>query len=198
MDQILEVIKTRRSVRRFLPDQIDRGEMERILDGGLWAPSGHNAQPWHFLVLRDRALLDDLARRTQALMAESPCEWVRKLASRPGYHVFHRAPTVIVVSSKAEDPESGVLSYAADCSAAIQNMLLVAESMNIGTCWIGLTKVLFDSEWDGASLGIPEGYHPIYSVAFGYKAEPSASQGPARRENTVTWYGEENGGPARG
>lgn len=198
MDQVLEVIKRRRSVRRFLTDQIDRDEVGRILDGALWAPSGHNAQPWHFLVLRDEALLDDLAQRTHALMAKSPCEWVRKLAARPGYHVFHHAPTVVVVSSEAEDVESGVLSYAADCSAAIQNMLLVAEAMNIGSCWIGLTKILFASGWDGTPLGIPEGYHPIYSIALGYKATPPSLEGPARRENTVTWYGEKDRGAVRG
>lgn len=187
MNTIFETIKNRRSIRSYLPEQISRDELETLLEAALWAPSGHNAQPWHFLVVQDKKKIDDMSSKSIRLMKKSPVEWIQKLASREGYHLFHNAPTVLIISGrKSADP---LLFPLADCSAAIQNLLLAAESLNIGTCWIGLSKFLFDVPEEVKTLSLPEGYHPVYSVAMGYKQEPLRPSAPARKEGTVGWYG---------
>ena len=186
MNSVIETIKSRRSIRSYLTEQISRNELEAVLEAALWAPSGHNTQPWHFLVVQDKNKIDDMSSKTIALMKKSPVDWIQKLASREGYHLFHNAPTVMIISGKkSSDP---LLFPLADCSAAIQNMLLAAESLNIGTCWIGLSKFLFDVPEEVNSLRIPPEYHPVYSVAMGYKREPLRPSAPARKEDAVTWY----------
>ena len=186
MNTVLETIQSRRSIRSYLPEQISGDELNAVLEAALWAPSGHNTQPWHFLVIQDKKKIDDMSSKSINLMKKSPVDWIQKLASREGYHLFHNAPTVIVVSGrKSSDP---LLFPLADCAAAIQNLLLAAESLNIGTCWIGLSKFLFDLPGEVESLSLPEGYHPVYSVALGYKKEQLRPTAPARKEGTVGWY----------
>lgn len=187
MNLVLETIKKRRSVRSFQPDQITDDELNAIIESGLWAPSGHNTQPWHFLVVQDKSKIDQMSRSTIEKMANSPIDWVRKLAAKEGYHLFHGAPTVIIVSGR----QSGdtFLPVVADCAAAIQNMLLAAESLNIGTCWIGLTSFLFEDSEETASLKIPEGYAPYYSIAVGYKSAGFIPSPPTRKEGTVSTFG---------
>lgn len=55
MNKVLEVIKSRRSIRRYLPEQIKQNELDAIIEAGLYAPSAHNDQPWHFTVIREKA-----------------------------------------------------------------------------------------------------------------------------------------------
>ena len=186
MNVVLETIKKRRSVRNYRPDQVSREHMEQILEAAIWAPSGHNTQPWHFLVIQDKETIDSMSASGIALMAGSSVEWVRKIAARPGYHLFHRAPTVVVVSGR--EPSDALLFPIADCAAAIQNMLLAAESLNIGTCWIGLTKFLFGVPEEVQKLGIPAGYHPLYTVAVGYKAFDFVPAAPSRKPGTIDYF----------
>jgi len=186
MNRIVDTIKKRRSVRSFRPDQISEDELNVIIESGLWAPSGHNTQPWHFLVVQDKSKIDQMSRSTIEKMAHSPIDWVRKLAAKEGYHLFHCAPTVIIVSGKQSGDK--FLPVVADCAAAIQNMLLAAESLNIGTCWIGLTSFLFEDAQETASLKMPEGYAPYYSIAVGYKSAGFTPAPPPRKDGTVSRY----------
>lgn len=189
MNGVLETIRNRRSVRQFSPEQITNKELDAILEAGIWAPSGHNAQPWHFLVVRDKKKIDEMSRHTVDLMSLSNTEWIRKLAAKEGYHLFHRAPTVIIVSGVKTDDV--LLPPLADCSAAIENMLLAAESMNIGTCWVGLTKFLFDIPEEIEELGIPKEFHPLYSVCVGYKMDAYIPSAPHRKEGRIAYYAAE-------
>ncbi len=185
---VLQTIKNRRSVRRFKQEQIADDELNAIIEAALWAPSGHNTQPWHFLIIQDREKIDRMSEFAVDKMTKSPIDWVRDLSMKRGYHLFHGAPTVIIVSGvhRADGPLSSVV----DCSAAIQNMLLAAESLDIGTCWIGLARYLFEDEAETASLRIPEGYKPCYAVAIGYKAVDFIPKPYPRKEGTVSRYGE--------
>lgn len=187
MNQVLETIKNRRSIRRFRQEQIARDELDLILEAAIWAPSGHNAQPWHFLVIQDRKKIDELSEKNIRLMSGSSVEWVRKLAAKEDYHLFHRAPTVIVVSGKK--PGEDLLFPLSDCSAAIQNMLLAAESLDVGSCWIGLTKFLFDVPEEIQSLGIPCEYSPLYAICLGYKDNSFVPPAPPRKEGNIAFFG---------
>ena len=188
MNMVLETIKNRRSVRRFRPEQITTEALNTVIESALWAPSGHNTQPWHFLIVQDRKKIDQMSQTVIEKMKRSSIDWVRKLAMKEGYHLFHKAPTVIIVSGR--QPEGTFLPVVADCSAAIQNMLLAAESLDIGTCWIGLTSFLFEEANEVALLNIPEDYRPFNSVAMGYKSSDFTPTPPPRKTGTVSRFGE--------
>ena len=66
---VLEVIKSRRSIRRYLPEQIKDSELQAILEAGAYAPSAHNDQSWHFTVIRNRELIDHISRTAKERMA---------------------------------------------------------------------------------------------------------------------------------
>lgn len=186
MNEVLEVIRGRRSIRKYRPEQIESAKLDLILESGLWAPSGHNVQPWHFLVVQDAQKLNEMSDKVIALMNVSPHPWVRKLAAGEGYHLFHRAPTVVIVSGKKALND---LDFSmADCSAATQNMLLAAHSLEIGSCWVGLAGLLFDSPEETAGLGIPTDYQPLYAVCLGYKEEDFTPKAPPRKDGRLDYY----------
>ena len=186
LNQVIETIRNRRSIRKYLPEQISREKLDAILDAAIWAPSGHNDQPWRFLVIQDAATLDAINEETKKNMKESSIEWVRDMGNNEKFHVFYHAPTVIVVSGK-EDADS-ILKPIVDCSAAIQNMLLAATSLGIGSCWIGLTAFFFADRENVRTLGIPEGCVPYYSVTLGYTDPTFTPRPPKRIEDSVSWY----------
>ena len=165
-NQVLEAIKSRRSIRKYLPEPLKQEELDAILEAGAYAPSAHNDQPWHFTVVRDKALLDRISAKSKELMAEQGTDWVRTMGQNRLFHLFYHAPAVVIVSMRKE-----ALSPLVDCSAAIQNMLLAAESLDIGSCWIGLARYYFSLKEEVAALGLPEGYEPCYAVTLGYKGQ---------------------------
>lgn len=181
MNEVLKVIRSRRSVRLYKQEQIKEAELQAILEAGIWAPSGHNGQPWHFTVIQNKELIDHMSQVCLEEMAAYPIEWIAKMG-RVGKHVLHHAPTVIVVSGKKEE----FINPMVDCAAAIENMLLAAESMDIGTCWIGLTRFFFDKPEEVQKLNLPEGYEPFYTVTLGYKELPNG-KGLDRKPGKVSY-----------
>lgn len=177
-------VLNRRSTRVYAPEQIKDEELETIIQAGLYAPSAHNDQSWHFTVIQSKEIIDLLSAETKAVLGKSGDAYGEKFAKSEKFHVFYNAPTVILVSGRKD-----ALVPEIDCSAAIENMLIAAESINIGTCWIGFVAYLFKST-DGdelrKKLNIPEGYEPFNAVSVGYK-KIIQSKAPKRRENTVSY-----------
>jgi nitroreductase len=164
MNAVIENIKKRRSIRKYLPEQIKTDELNAIIEAGMYAPSGHNEQSWHFTVIQDKEMLDYISSKTKESMVNSDIEWVAKMGNNEKLHIFYNAPTAVIVSGK-KDAYCSLI----DCSAATQNMMLAAESLNIGSCWIGLVDAFFQNQEDVEKLNIPAGYRPFYAVIFGYK-----------------------------
>jgi nitroreductase len=166
MNEILKVIESRRSIRNYKPDQVSEAELQQIIRAAILAPSARNQQCWHFSVIQKKEIIDELARVFRYNAMNSGEQRLAKYFGNEAYHVFFHAPTVIVVS---RDPEAGFIDM--DCGIAVQNMCLAAESMGIGSCIIGLSRIILYSE-EGVDLmqdlGIPEGYSHICSVALGY------------------------------
>ena len=183
INEVIETIKNRRSVRKFLQERITQEELDAIIEAGTYAATGHNFQPWHFTVVENRAIIDDMSEKTKAYMRESDIDWVRKMGEKEGLHILGGAPMVIIVSGK----EEGAYSPHADCSNAIQNMMVAAESLNIGTCCIGLTEYLFAHNENLSIFDIPEGYTPYYSVSIGYKDPKYIWKTPARNKDVVNY-----------
>ncbi len=146
--EIMEIIKKRRSVRRFdgrkIPDEL----MGQILEAGRWAPSGANAQPWRFIVVT--------RRETLAALAEE-C-YYRVFKSR---HVGEAGAVVVICA----DPGAGSQTYTIDAAIAGTNMTLMATSLGIGSCWIGA----FEEPAVRSLLHIPPDLKLIALIAFGYE-----------------------------
>lgn len=181
MNEVLETIKNRRSIRKYLPEQIKDEELDMILKSAIYAPTGHNDQPWHFTVIQNKELIDEMSAESKKIMATLPVDWIAKMGKAEHLHIFYNAPTVIIVSGK-EDATTPL----PDCCAATQNILLAAECIDIGSCWIGLVRFFFENEENIGRLGIPEGYKPYYAVSLGYKAS-SNNLAPERNRDVVNY-----------
>jgi nitroreductase len=184
MNETLNNIFNRRSNRTFLTEQITEEELNTIIDAGLYAPSAHNQQPWHFTVVQDQELLSQLNTDTKAVAKYFDDKVFHQIAANDEFHIFYHAPTVIIVSG-----EEKALMPRFDCAAATENMLIAAESIDIGSCWVGLVDFLFQTDKENKytqELGIPEGYKPYYAVVLGNKKIKNG-KAPARRKNTVNY-----------
>jgi len=128
MNDVLNTIQNRRTIRRFKSDPVDDKDLQMILEAGRWAPSFSNLQPWKFIVVKEQGLknaLDSVAR-------ESVLHWG-----------INRAPVVILVCvDRRVDPLHAIEAGA----AAAQNMVLAAHSLGLGSGWIGI----WGTETEGA------------------------------------------------
>lgn len=182
MNETLKTILNRRSIRSYKPEQIKDEELYTILEAGKYAPSAMNQQSWHFTVVQNKEVLKKINESCKSAFLNSGNKNFEARAKAEDFEVFYKAPTFIIVSGdeKAIAPQD-------DSSLAIGNMLLAAESLDIGSCWIHAMNFLFSTNEGKAlkkELGIPEGYVSIGSAAFGYKAVENPAPAP-RRENTV-------------
>lgn len=184
MNDTLRIIKARRSTRAFLPEQIKEADLQAILEAGYYAPSATNLQPWHFTVVQSKELLDRLSEGFKNLARNSGNSYLENVGKNEIFHVFYNAPTVIFLSGDAAKPSAAV-----DCAAAVQNMLIQAESLDLGSCWVGFIAFLLNSA-EGKDylkeLGIPDGYKQIHSVALGYKKSKAAAA-PERKQNMINY-----------
>lgn len=186
-NETIKTILNRRSIRNYLPEQIENEELETILNAGINAPSGHNNQPWHFTVIQNRKVVDELNYDAKEVMSNSEDKQLKAMGKNANFNIFYNAPTIIIISGeqKAVVPEL-------DCAAATQNMILAAESLGIGTCWIGLAAYLFRSDKVQKYIDlfkIPENYAPYYAITVGYKAESERNKKPfPRREGTISYF----------
>lgn len=184
MNEVIQNILNRRSVRVYSQDQIKQEDLDLVLQAGLFSPSGCNNQPWHFTVVQNKEIINRLNDETKKELMNSKNDYFKEFATNEKYDVFYNAPTIIVISG-----EKTALVPQIDCAAATENMMLAAESLGIGTCWIGLVTFLFKSkrckEYN-VLLEIPKNYEPYYAITLGYKKYDNPKP-QSRRENTVNY-----------
>jgi len=152
---VFEAIKSRRSIRAYTRKEVPEEDVEKLIDAARWAPSAGNIQPWEFIVVRDTAIK-------------------RRLSTAALDQTFiEEAPVVIVVCANEMQSgwgygSRGVNLYCLqDTAAAIQNILLAACALGLGTCWVGA----FQEEEARAALKVPRGVRPIAIIPVGHPAE---------------------------
>ncbi|MCT4509939.1 MAG: nitroreductase family protein [Tepidibacter sp.] len=182
MNDIIKNIKERRSIRKFKEEQIKEEEIQTIIEAGIYAPSAHNQQPWHFTVIQNKNIISEMNEESKKAMKNHSDEWIAKLGNNEKFDIHYNAPTVILVSGKKD-----CYSPIVDVSAAIQNMLLAADSIGVGSCWVGLSKFGLIEEDKVKQFNIPDGYEPYYTVALGYKALDKKQNAPKRNEDVVNY-----------
>ena len=183
-NEVLKTIRSRRSIRSFLPDKVEDEKIKAILDCAIYAPSATNAQPWFFTVIQNEEIIKDMNETTRQIMLNSDDENLKKMAMRNGFDIFHGARTLIIVSGKEKNQSAPV-----DCAAATQNILLAAKSLDIASCWIGFVGILFGSQHAERFielLKIPQGYKPLWAIALGY-AKDDYVVAPERKMDVFEW-----------
>ncbi len=137
--EALEAILTRRSTRRYSDKMPERELVEKVIEAGRYAPSGSNSQKTHFIVFTDKSVLEDMAKLVRdefAKMEAGPDTYISLKnsinASKKGDYVFHYgAPVFIVVAN-----EKGYGNAMADSACALENMMIAANALDLGSCWI--------------------------------------------------------------
>jgi nitroreductase len=181
MNEVIKNIKERRSVRAYTDKQIPQEALELIIEAGIYAPTAHNEQPWHFTVVQNKELLEGINLKLNETFAKSENEWIRGLGANPDFRVTYNVPTVIIVSAR-----ENAMSIQTDTAAACQNMMLAAQSLGIGSVWVGLLWPFLALDEARTMLNIPEGYKPVHGIAFGYASGPKLPA-PARKMDVVNY-----------
>lgn len=179
MNPVIETILARTGTKTYRPDPVPREDLALIVRAGIAAPNAYNAQKWHFSVVTDRALLDELEEKAfQKLVETGVCE------AGEDYAPFYRAPAVIVLSASSDHPFG-----AQDCSAANENMAIAAKSLGLGSRFLDVPNQFFHAP-EGASvkarLGVPEGYETVCFLSVGYPVD-AAEQPTEKRSDVVTF-----------
>lgn len=164
-NEALEVMRTRRAIRKFKPEQITQEELLAVLEAGTYAPTGRNTQsPW-IIAVQDKQEREAVAKLNASIMG----------SDRDPYY---GAPTIILVV--APDDLFGVINS----SAVLTNMVNAAYAAGLGSCWIHRPREMFETEEGKAMLkkwGIPDGMAGMGSIALGY-ADMETPAAPARKE----------------
>lgn len=153
----IEAILSRRSIRKYTARKISLKKIEGLLKAAMAAPSAFNAQPWHFIIIDDRRILDKV----------------------PEFHhhsdMLLQAKTAIAVCGDTQvQPDRWML----DCSAAVQNILLTAHAEGLGAVWVGIYPVPERIKGLKDMLGLPDHIVPLALIPLGY---PREKKSPANR-----------------
>ncbi len=187
-NEVLNCILSRRSTRSFKEAQIESEHLELLLKAAIWAPSGGNNQSWRFTAIQNK----DVLLKLNALVQNGFRHWVPdddypgKLAAKTnsqkeGFNFYYHAPTLILASNRPNYENA-----MADCSLALENIFLTANSLGLGSCYINqlhwlrndpdIRDYLFE-------LGIPKEHTICSSAVIGYIAKESNAL--PRKEGTV-------------
>ena len=158
----MEAILTRRSIRKYTKQPVSDEVLKELLEVAMCAPSAGNRQPWCFVVIKDRKILNEI----------------------PKYHPYAQmlkeASVAIVVCCDATLELSG-LGFE-DCSAATQNILLAAHARGLGAVWLGISVPGVQAEPTRKLLNIPENIKPVSIISIGYPAEEKPRQARYRAD----------------
>ena len=149
--QALEVIFSRKSVRSYTDQPVSEEQVQTLLQAAMCAPSGMNAQPWRFVVVREQGTKDKLAVGFNKMIG--------------------KAPVVIVVCGKTTNKDGRFNhNWTADCAAATENLLLAAEALGLGAVWTACYP--YEERMNPAieALGLPEDVKPLCIIPVGYPA----------------------------
>lgn len=157
MDNFLELLKRRRSCRRFTGESVDENAVCNIMKAALMSPSGHRINPWEFVLVEDREMLKSLS-----------------VCKAAGAQLLEGAALAVVVVADTEKSDVWI----EDCSIATILMQLAAEEMGLGTCWV---QIRLRKDADGGSaeenvkalLQLPQHYAVLSILAVGHKERDS-------------------------
>ncbi len=193
---IFENIMTRRSTRKYLDKEVSQELLEKIIETGRYAPSGGNNQSNHFLVIQNKQIINHLVKLVENAFSKmeitenmyGSLKNSINLSKKGGYVFCYNAPVLIVVANKKDYGNN-----LADCAIALENMMLEANELDLGSCYINQLRWLNEDQDIIAylqSLGMKEDERVYSSLIVGY---PDTKDGKPlrkalpRKGNEVTW-----------
>jgi len=195
---ILDLMQTRRSLRRYTSQPVPRDLLEDLLTAAIWAPSAHNRQPWRFVVIESAAQKEALAlamgaRLRQELEVDHVPEDIIEADVSRSYQRLTGAPVIVVMCLTMNDMDSYPDSKRQQAeytmtvqsvAMAGQNLLLCAHTAGLGACWV--CAPLFCGDVVLASLNLPDDWEPQGLITLGF---PAQTREKSRRplEASVLW-----------
>lgn len=164
---IIKAINTRRSVRKYTSEMVKKETIDQLINSAIQAPSGMNKQPWAFSVIQDKKLLNSISDKTKkyllSIIDKNPdIEKYRNAFMNPDFDIFYNTSTLLTIYSKPG------LQSDWDCCLAAQNVMLTANALGLGTCWIGFAQVFLNTEEMKKELNIPSEYTVVAPLIIGY------------------------------
>ena len=172
MNDILDVITSRRSVKSYKTDLPTKEEINKVIKAGTYAPTGRNLQSPIIVAITNKEVRDRLSYE------------LAKTRNLNDFDPFYGAPVILVVLANKE-----VGTYVYDGSVVMENMLLEAHSLNLGACWIHGAKQVFETEFGKdllLSLGISGNYEGIGHCILGYPLKKPTNTLP--RKSDYVYY----------
>jgi nitroreductase len=153
MSEIIDLIYKRRSIRKYSEREVEQDTIITLLKAAMAAPSAMNSQPWEFVVITDKNILENL--RSKLPFGK------------------YNAPVAIVVCGNPfiARNRAGHLFWVQDCSAAVENLLIAATGLGLGTVWIGVHQVPLLPARVSKVCQLPKHVRPLNVIYVGYPAE---------------------------
>lgn len=191
-ESLQTIIHTRRSTRKYKPDPLPKELLDEIIEAGRMAPSGNNNQSTHFIAITDPARLAELREVMTGVLAHIPVKegmppplvGLINKAKRETVDVGYGAPALVLAANKKE-----YYNAMADCSCALENIMLMANACGVGSCWINQYYLLREAPPIRAfmeRLGLKEDEEVCGAVVLGYADQPQTTPLP-RTGNPVTY-----------
>ena len=164
MNEFVSMLKSRASIRAFTDEALDEQTVQDLIDVALAAPNGGNRQPWHFIFCTDRTVMQELEDDLVAGIKASGNEQMMKLQASRNWRIFFGAPLLVWITTR--DGANPV-----DAGIAGENIVLAAQSMGLGSCFIGGATSCFTgpkADYYRKLFRIPDGYLVHCGLAIGH------------------------------
>lgn len=185
--EIFSVIRERRSVRNYTDRDVPEEGLRAIIAAGIQAPTALGLQPWRFVIVKDRALMQRASDYCKPILIErigeeggAGTEEFLAALKTPGFSIFYNAPVLVLVLGARE-----AVSSFLDCALCAENMMLAAWALGIGSCWIGSAALVQENPDLLAALKVPDDHQIVAPLIFGYPGPLSPK--PVRREPRIDW-----------
>ncbi len=168
-DQILDMIKKRRSIRSYKKKKLPKRTVDKLLEAAKYAPTAKNLQQLEYKVITNRDLIRKASKRIIAIFKKKNPSM--KLSARASISIFYEAPLLIIITG----PEDNRWTYS-DAALATQNIMLEAASLGLGTCFIGMARFIEEDKKLMDELHIPKNQTIAAAVIAGYPDETPAEK----------------------
>jgi nitroreductase len=170
----MEALQTRRAIRAYTEAPVDTASVTALIAAAIEAPSAMNQQPWSFVVVRNRDLLDRISIESKRHMLRTTPAGLaphhfRAMLEDPTFDIFYHAPVLVVIVGIADDPWTTI-----DCALAAQNMMLAARAAGLGSCWIGFAQGWLATPEGKAALGLSADQIAVAPIIIGHPAAEPA------------------------
>jgi nitroreductase len=196
MNEVMKCIYGRRSVRNYTDESLDEERLKEIIKAGTFAPNGNGVDPLRFVIITNKDKMkgySDIAKKIfieylKAGLADAIPEkrtgiegLIAKLGN-PAFNIFYNAPSLVLVFAAPV-----AFSPVEDGALAAENMMLAAQSMGIGSCWIGFASPLGASKDMMEEFGVPMDHKLIAPIIFGYPKKEGMSPSKRNEPHIFKW-----------